>query len=1348
LACLAAATFLACTVSFVSRAQTGPVIIAALDIPYLQDFDSLASAGTSSALPTGWEFFESGTNANTTYTAGTGSGNAGDTYSFGAAGGSDRALGGLLSGSLTPLIGAAFTNDTGQTITSIDVGFTGEQWRVGATGRVDRLDFQYSLDASGLTTGTWVDVDALDFTAPNTVGPVGALNGEANEVVISGSITGISVPPGVTIRFRWVDFNATGADDGLAVDDFTMTPHGGGAPTVSIRDVSVAEGDSGTVTASFAVTVSTASHGGVSFDVATADGSGAAAATTADGDYVARALSSIVIPPGATTYTFDVTINGDTTVEPDESFVVNLSAVTGATLADGQAVGQIDNDDEPPPVLSDVAISQVYGGGGNSGATLRNDFIELFNRGTAAVSLDGWSVQYNSAAGTGSWQVTPLAGSIAPGGYYLIQEAAGTGGTTPLPTPDAIGTIALAAGSGKVSLQPTGTPISGACPLSSADLVGYGTTTCFEGLGPTAALSNSTAALRVRGGCFDSDNNATDFGVGNPSPRNSAAPARNCLPVPAAIHDIQGSAAVSPFFGQEVLTSGVVTGVKTNGFFLQAPDALADSNPSTSEGIFVFTAAMPAVTVGNEVSARGTVGEFFTLTQLESSVAGDVTVTAPSATLPSAVTLTTTILDRKGTPDQLERLEGMRVHADSVTSVAPTNEFGEIAAVLTGVARPLREPGISVLAPVPPDPTTGTADCCIPRFDENPERIVIDSDGLAGALPLAVTSNVVITDVTGPLDFSFGAYKLLPQEPPAAGANMSGVAVPAPAADEFAVAGFNIENFAGNETRRRKASLAIRQLMQSPDVIGHIEILDLATLQGLADQVNADAVAAGAPDPGYQAVLIPTPAGGTQNVGFLVKTSRVRIDSVSQELAAETFTNPNNGQQDILHDRPPLVLRATVDAMEANPRAVIVVVNHLRSFIDIELVGGEGPRVRAKRKAQAESVAGLLQELQTLNPGTAVISVGDYNAYQFNDGYTDPMATLKGEPTPDDQLVVDGSPDLVNPNFVNLVDTLPPSERYSFIFEGTPQALDHVLVNTVAAGYAQRLAIARGNSDFPAQPESLFAGDVTRPERSSDHDMPVAYFRFPPPSADLRLTMTALASSVAAGSQVTFTITVTNVGPSPAELVVVTDQLPSSLALVSCQADGGACGGSSASPTATFGSLAPGASAAVTIVAAAGCGVVDNSSIVNSATVAAVTADSDLTNNVASAMVVASNPAPTIADVAASRTQLLVPLHQMVPVTIGYVASDACGAVTSTLSVTSDEPVTGPILQQGLAGLTSPDWQVVDMHTVLLRAERSLRGDGRVYTIRITSVDAAGGIATSDVTVSVPRFIMGWRDPQ
>lgn len=132
---------------------------------YAQDFNSLASTGTTnSILPAGWVFLEIGTNANTTYAAGIGSDNTGDTYSFGAAANTDRAFGGLLSGSLTTTIGASFVNNTGFTITQIPISYTGEQWRLGALSRVDRLDFQYSLDATSLTTGTWVDIDPLDFT--------------------------------------------------------------------------------------------------------------------------------------------------------------------------------------------------------------------------------------------------------------------------------------------------------------------------------------------------------------------------------------------------------------------------------------------------------------------------------------------------------------------------------------------------------------------------------------------------------------------------------------------------------------------------------------------------------------------------------------------------------------------------------------------------------------------------------------------------------------------------------------------------------------------------------------------------------------------------------------------------------------------------------------------------------------------------------------------------------------------------------------------------------------------------------------------------------------------------------
>jgi uncharacterized repeat protein (TIGR01451 family) len=1348
LAILIAALGLSLSSTHVLDAQSGAVTISTLGAPVSQDFNGLITTGSAtwindSTIPA-WYHARSG--AGTTIVANSGGSNTGALYSYGTGTASDRALGSVGSGTVGAIHwGVRLANGTSSTITSLTVSYTGEQWRNSAAP-AQSVEFSYRVGTglgnalTDFTTGG-VAVPELSFTGPITGGTAGALDGNAaaNRTAITHTINGLALAPGAEMLLRWTDVDHASADHGLAIDDLSITANGSDLPTISISDATLPEGNSGSSLAVFTVTASGAGHSGISFDIATADGAGTSPATVVDGDYVARAETAQSIPAGETTYSFAVTINGDTLVEADETFVVTLTNVTGATAVDGQGQGTIVNDDAPPPVSADVVISQVYGGGGNSGATLTHDYVELFNSGPTAVTLAGWSIQYATSGGS-TWQATPLTGSIAAGRYYLVQLAAGAGGTTPLPAPDATGTTGLSATAGKIALRSTTAALTEACPSGLIDFVGYGGANCFEGSGPASAPSNTTAAVRKRSGCFDSDNNNIDFSTGTPAPRNSAEPHQSCMPVPAAIHEIQGGGLATPLAGQYVSTSGIVTGRKSNGFFVQTSDAGADNNPQTSQGLFVFTGTAPAVAAGDEVTVGGTATEFFNLTQLEATLPGDVAVTSSGHALPGPVALTTEILNAAGTPQQLEPLEGMRVHASSLTSVAPSNEFGEITAVLTGVARPMREPGISVLEPVPPDPTTGSPDCCIPRFDENPQRIVIDSDGLAGATPIAVTSHVVFGAVTGPLDFSFGAYKLLPEAAPSTTPNISGVPVPAPAADEFTVAGFNIEHYTGGETQRRKAALAIRQLMHSPDVIGHIEILDQASLQTLADQVNADAAAGGEADPAYQAVLIPAEAAGTQNIGFLVKTARVSIDAVSQERAAETYTNPLNGQQETLHDRPPLVLRATVDALGSNPRPVIVVLNHTRSFIDIELVGGDGIRVRAKRTAQAESVAGLLQELQTANPDTPIISIGDYNAFEFSDGYTDPISIIIGAPTPDDQIVVDASPDLVEPNFINAMHTLPADQRYSFIFGGTPQLLDHVLVNQVANTWLQRVAIARGNTDFPEVPAALFAGDVMRPERSSDHDMPVAYFRLPAPTADLTIGMSAAPEPVPAGQQVTYTITAGNLGPRAAQDVVITHDLPAAATLTSCVATGGGvCDTSTGAPRITFSSLAPGASAIATVVATLSCSIPDGTALASAAMIASSTADPDGANNAAGAATTVSNPAPAIAGASATPSRLLIPFHQLVPVTVNYTATDTCGPVTTALGVRSDEPVTGPITIHGLAGLTSPDWQIVGPHRVRLRAERSLRGDGRVYTITITATDSAGGTSTHDVTVTVRR---------
>ncbi len=190
---------------------------------YTQDFNTLGNAGSSSAVPTGWLFNETGTNANGLYVAGTGSGTGGDTYSFGATASTERAFGTLQSGSLISTIGAQIQNNSGTTITKIKISYTGEQWRLGTISRTDKLSFQYSLDASDLTNGTWVDVTALDFITP-TITTVGAKDGNAaaNRTEIVYTIRNLSIPNGAVFLIRWTDFNASGSDDGLAIDDFTI----------------------------------------------------------------------------------------------------------------------------------------------------------------------------------------------------------------------------------------------------------------------------------------------------------------------------------------------------------------------------------------------------------------------------------------------------------------------------------------------------------------------------------------------------------------------------------------------------------------------------------------------------------------------------------------------------------------------------------------------------------------------------------------------------------------------------------------------------------------------------------------------------------------------------------------------------------------------------------------------------------------------------------------------------------------------------------------------------------------------------------------------------------------------
>jgi predicted extracellular nuclease len=924
---------------------------------------------------------------------------------------------------------------------------------------------------------------------------------------------------------------------------------------------------------------------------------------------------------------------------------------------------------QPRALSNSVVISQIYGGGGNTGATYKNDFIELFNRGATPVDVTGMSVQYAGATGTTTWAVTNLSGIIPAGGYYLVQEAQGAGGTTNLPTPDATGTIAMSGTAGKVALVGNTTALAGACPVGGTiiDLIGFGpTANCFEAA-PTPVLSNTTAALRAANGCTETDNNAADFSIVAPQPRNSATPLGPCggttnpsgagaaspssvqpgesslltvtvtpgsspastgltvnadlsaiggsaaqpfldngsggdavagdnifsfqatvsaatapgakslpatiadaetrmgsasIPLTVAsppptfvrISDIQGPAGVSPYAGFAVQTRGIVTALRSNGFFLQSAPGDEDGLPETSEGVFVFTSTAPAVAVGADVTVVGSVQEFAPAAdpfQLPLTEIGQPSITVNSSgnALPAPVVLTAAMLQPNAGPNpaanlqQLERFESMRVAVVSLTVVAPTqgnvNEQaatstsnGVFFAVITGTPRPFREPGIELLTPPPSE-----APATVPLFDENPERIRVDSDAQVGAAAIDVATGQTITGMIGVLGYDFRTYTIFPD--PAAPISISGSATatpgPVPGATTFTVASYNMERFFDTvndpnvddvaltttafNNRLNKASLGVRLELRTPDILAVQEMENLTTLTTLAQKINDDAVAAGDPNPQYVAYLEEGNDIGGIDVGFLVKGSVVSVVGVTQQGKDATYINPGTNQPEVLNDRPPLVLQAIVQKPGTSARPITVINNHLRSLNGVDTNDADGRRVRAKRRAQAEFLANLVQARQLGDPNERILLVGDFNAFDVNDGYVDSIATIKGTPTAAG-LVTLASPDLVTPDLVLVSDSGPAAERYSYVFDGNAQTIDHALATANLAGDITSVVHVRMNADFP---ETL-RNDASRPERLSDHDPALVYISVPsvpPPTVDAGLDQTVVVNEFGLG---TFTI--------------------------------------------------------------------------------------------------------------------------------------------------------------------------------------------------------------------------------
>ncbi|MET8511379.1 endonuclease/exonuclease/phosphatase family protein [Streptomyces sp. NPDC005077] len=732
---------------------------------------------------------------------------------------------------------------------------------------------------------------------------------------------------------------------------------------------------------------------------------------------------------------------------------------------------------------STAVISEVYGGGGNSGATLTRDFIELANAGSSAYDLSGFSVQYlpGSPSAGSLWQVSALTGSVASGGRYLVAQAAGTGGTVALPTPDATGTVAMSATSGTVALVSGTTPLTCKTAADCAadtrivDLVGYGSAVVREGSGPVTGTS-ATASVARAASLADTDDNAADLSAGAPTPVNASGetsggagpgdPGNPTEPGTLRVHDIQGTTRVSPLDGQSVTgVPGIVTGVRTSGsrgFWIQ--DATPDADPRTGEGVFVFTgSAAPAVAVGDSVLVSGKVDEYYPSTTTQSITeitAPRVTVLSSGNALPAPV-----VLDAASVPDAYvpsadggsidalaldpatyaldlyESLEGTRVEIADTRVTGATTAYHEVWVTIKPNENPTRRGGTLYSS----------------YTDQNTGRIKVMSLDATRPVPVANVGDVLSGTTTGVLDYdSFGGYNLQATElGTLTDHHLRREVTRKQKGKELAVATYNVENLDALDEQGKFDTLAagVAVNLSSPDIVSLEEIQDdngavndgtvgsNATLKRFTDAI----VAAGGPQYAWRYIAPENgkdggePGGNIRNV-FLFNPERVDfVDRPGGD--ATTAVTAVKTKKGVTLSASPGRIAPTSDAWDDSRKPLVgefrfhgkpvfVIGNHFASK------GGDQPlhgryqeptrSSETKRVKQATEVNTFVKSLLAADKSARVITLGDLNDFAFSPT----MAALTGGRT-------------LKP----LLTTLQKSEQYSYVYEGNSQTLDHILIS-------------------------------------------------------------------------------------------------------------------------------------------------------------------------------------------------------------------------------------------------------------------------------------------------------------